>query len=42
MDRETKQLIDDYNEWLEKINTPEFKKKNEKWLKRFWLFEFIS
>lgn len=36
MDRETKQLIDDYNEWLEKINTPEFKKKNEKWLKRFW------
>ena len=35
MDKETKQLIEDYNEWLEKINTPEFKERNARWLKRF-------
>ena len=36
MDNETKQLIEDYNNWLEKINSPEFQQKNEKWLERFW------
>ena len=36
MDKETKQLIENYNEWLEKINTPEFKERNARWLKRFW------
>jgi len=36
MDKETKQLIEDYNNWLEKINSPEFQQKNEKWLERFW------
>ena len=36
MDKETKQLINDYNEWLDKINSPEFQQRNERWLKRFW------
>lgn len=36
MDNETKQLIEDYNNWLEKINKPEFKERNERWLERFW------
>ena len=36
MDKETKQLINDYNEWLDKLNSPEFQQRNERWLKRFW------
>jgi hypothetical protein len=36
MDKDTKQLVDDYLNWLEKHDTPEYKEKTEMWMKRFW------
>lgn len=36
MDKETKQRIDDYLAWLRKMDTPEYRERTEKRLKRFW------
>ena len=33
MDLELKKLVDEY---IEIINSPEYKRKNEEWMMRFW------
>ena len=39
MDKELKKIVD---ECIEIVNTPEYKKKQEEWIKKFWSMSIMS